>query len=798
MAKKKIEIVLDVDGKAIDVAVDATLNLKQQFRELTKELNKTKEGTREFELLSSKLGEVEDNMRTTTAKSKDLFGSLSLLPGPVGMFAGSVDSAIGSLKLFTSFSFKDLKFQLRETLDDFSGIASNIGKATGITKIYTVLNNALAKSFVAVGVGEQAAASGARAFAAALTATGIGALVVALGFAVSALYELVTGEKEAAAATAKLNSELDSQNRLLDLNQAAAKRRNAETIATMKAMGKSEKEIRDTINKQNYQSYTDAFQAEEDARKRYNANLGKANAEDLKKLEEDLDKKEAARKDAYSNYIVTGRNGQAAELAEQKQAQAKSLTAQQAHQQKIEADRKSAAEMLLKLQQENAVLAFKDERKRQDQELLNQKADEEAKINSLLITQEKKNQLLAQVTTKFNAKADDLKIKRDDEDKKKEEERLEKVAEFTEKLRNIELDAIGDTQAKAKAEAQKGFEDTKKDLDKALADKLISQEQYDTAIKNAAMALNNSLKKIDDDKNKEDEDKRLKKLDDELRFLQIKGEALMEGTKAFYENQRAILNAAEQRELADTTLTEEQKTIIKEKYVQARKKLAEQEFAANAAIVTQTLDAVAKLAGAIASSYDEEAKTSEKAFEKRKKLQIATALMSAASGVIQILTQPSTLPSPFDWIVKGINAAALAVTTGVQISNIKKTKFEGGGGSASTSGASAANLGRNYEDGGMINGPRHAQGGVMIEAEGGEAVMTRGAVTMFAPLLSAMNQMGGGTSFTSNLNAGLPDAPQVSTPSINQSPMIMKTYVVEGELTNAQQRQARLKDLSTL
>jgi hypothetical protein len=798
MAKKKIEIVLDVDGKAIDVAVDATLNLKQQFRELTKELNRTKEGTREFELLSSKLGEVEDNMRTTTAKSKDLFGSLSLLPGPVGMFAGSVDSAIGSLKLFTSFSFKDLKFQLRETLDDFSGIASNIGKATGITKIYTVLNNALAKSFVAVGVGEQAAASGARAFAAALTATGIGALVVALGFAVSALYELVTGEKEAAAATAKLNSELDSQNRLLDLNQAAAKRRNAETIATMKAMGKSEKEIRDTINKQNYQSYTDAFQAEEDARKRYNANLDKASEEDLKKLREDLDKKEAARKDAYSNYIVTGRNGQAAELAEQKQAQAKSLTTQQAHQQKIEADRKSAAEMLLKLQQENAVLAFKDERKRQDQELLNQKADEEAKINSLLITQEKKNQLLAQVTTKFNAKADDLKIKRDDEDKKKEEERLEKVAEFTEKLRNIELDAIGDTQAKAKAEAQKGFEDTKKDLDKALADKLISQEQYDTAIKNAAMALNNSLKKIDDDKNKEDEDKRLKKLDDELRFLQIKGEALMEGTKAFYENQRAILNAAEQRELADTTLTEEQKTIIKEKYVQARKKLAEQEFAANAAIVTQTLDAVAKLAGAIASSYDEEAKTSEKAFEKRKKLQIATALMSAASGVIQILTQPSTLPSPFDWIVKGINAAALAVTTGVQISNIKKTKFEGGGGSASTSGASAANLGRNYEDGGMINGPRHAQGGVMIEAEGGEAVMTRGAVTMFAPLLSAMNQMGGGTSFTSNLNAGLPDAPQVSTPSINQSPMIMKTYVVEGELTNAQQRQARLKDLSTL
>ena len=109
------------------------------------------------------------------------------------------------------------------------------------------------------------------------------------------------------------------------------------------------------------------------------------------------------------------------------------------------------------------------------------------------------------------------------------------------------------------------------------------------------------------------------------------------------------------------------------------------------------------------------------------------------------------------------------------------------------------NYGRNYEKGGMINGPRHAQGGVMIEAEGGEAVMTRGAVTMFAPLLSAMNQMGGGTSFTKGaIGAARPDAPILNRPSENQAPLIMKTYVVENELTSIQQRQARLKDLSTL
>ena len=66
---------------------------------------------------------------------------------------------------------------------------------TGITKIYTVLNNALGKSFIAVGVGEQAAAAGARSFAAALTATGVGAIVVALGFGISKIYEWVTSTK---------------------------------------------------------------------------------------------------------------------------------------------------------------------------------------------------------------------------------------------------------------------------------------------------------------------------------------------------------------------------------------------------------------------------------------------------------------------------------------------------------------------------------------------------------------------------------------------------------------------------
>ena len=109
-----------------------------------------------------------------------------------------------------------------------------------------------------------------------------------------------------------------------------------------------------------------------------------------------------------------------------------------------------------------------------------------------------------------------------------------------------------------------------------------------------------------------------------------------------------------------------------------------------------------------------------------------------------------------------------------------------------------ANYGKNYEKGGMIGGERHAQGGTLIEAEKGEAIMTRGAVSMFGPMLSMMNQAGGGTSFNPNLMTTSYDKPNVLNPSQEQNPIIVKSYVVSSDMTSAQEKNARLKDLSTL
>ena len=190
----------------------------------------------------------------------------------------------------------------------------------------------------------------------------------------------------------------------------------------------------------------------------------------------------------------------------------------------------------------------------------------------------------------------------------------------------------------------------------------------------------------------------------------------------------------------------------------------------------------------------------KKYFEKNKKLQIANAYIQMFQSAISAFASMASIPVVGP-ILGGI-AAGAAIALGIaNINKIKSTQYEstaGGGGEGKAAPQASMNLGKNYEKGGMIGGKRHAEGGTLIEAEAGEAIMTRGAVTMFGPLLSQLNQMGGGTSFARSAVTTSPDNPAVTNPAAEQAPIIVKSYVVSSDMTSTQEKNARLKDLSTL
>ena len=200
----------------------------------------------------------------------------------------------------------------------------------------------------------------------------------------------------------------------------------------------------------------------------------------------------------------------------------------------------------------------------------------------------------------------------------------------------------------------------------------------------------------------------------------------------------------------------------------------------------------------------------KKAFENAKKLAVAGILVEKAAAIGQIWESnaianakardafPLTFGQPWVTIntISSIVSTAATVAAAAQaVSGINGTDFQSD--KSSSGGATEIGSKPNYGEGGMIEGKRHSDGGVPINAEGGEAIMTRGAVTMFRPLLSMLNQAGGGTSFSKGaVGQSNYDNPQVANSQTEQQ--IIKTYVVEQDLTSVQHRNARLKDLSTL
>lgn len=273
------------------------------------------------------------------------------------------------------------------------------------------------------------------------------------------------------------------------------------------------------------------------------------------------------------------------------------------------------------------------------------------------------------------------------------------------------------------------------------------------------------------------------------------------------EEKRLLLDEAQKKELAGVENNELERNKILQKYSDLRKGIDAEEVATTKAATEakyqiqltylQALQGFGSLLQQIADGNKELAITGLL-------IEKAAALASIAVNAKKNFIKDGGATSPMAWAnlaVAGVSAAAVIVGAIKGVNDIKnagKGGASGGGETTAVAGNSAASLGKNYGDGGLINGPLHAAGGVMINAEGGEAVMTRGAVTMFGPLLSALNQAGGGTSFAPNAVTTRYDAPNVAQPAQQQSPIIMKTYVVENELTTAQHKQARLKDLSTL
>lgn len=558
MADKRIKV-------KVDVETDVEPSLAQ-LRLLKKQLKETAAGSQEFIALQRQIDDVQDSLAGARAGAGNFVDILGQLPGPIGAIGGQLSGTVQTLKQFSGIKISNIQSSFVELGNDIVDTAKGIGELTGITKVYTVINGFLAKSFTAIGIAEGTAAAGATAFAAALTATGVGAIVVAIGLAVSALsemaselYKTATGEKELESAVKQTNAAIEAQARLFDLNAKSAENRRKVTIAQMKAQGKTEAEIRKFSIDESYKDYQAAFAAEQEAVKIYNQGLGKLDAEGLKKAQENLDKRQQATKDAYASYLETGYNAKAEELKAEETKNKELAGKAKAAADKRTAERQRELEELKKGLEDARLATLTDEQREFEQVRI--KYDE---LKAKAVQYGADTKVIEEAREKENTAIRD-KYAKENADKKKTENAEALGLEEQQLALRLAKGELGESEYQQKLfDVRKQYAASDKELVQAEIELLNyrNEKKKESAEDERGIILTNLQAKFD-------------ALDAENQRIEFDFEADL----ARLGEQRTILAEQEATELANTELTEFQKTEIRQKYADARKGITDQEIA---------------------------------------------------------------------------------------------------------------------------------------------------------------------------------------------------------------------------
>jgi hypothetical protein len=729
MADKKIKVQVQVDTD-VEPSLAALRALKKQLKE-------TAAGSEEFIALQRKIDDIQDSLVAARAGAGNFADVLGALPGPIGAIGGQASGLITTLKQFGTLKITNLQASFVELGADLKDVATGFMDLTGITKVYTTLNTALARSFVAVGIGETAAAAGAKAFAAALTATGIGALVVGLGLLIANWDKVTDAIKGATAesktyeeAQAEVTKELTSFNKQLVTVENSFKAAKEGTISKKDALKTYNDTLGKTIGFAGSLEQAEALMAAntpvviEGIKLRTQANVFYAKSAEAAAKAVSGEGVEPTFWESVGNYITSGGN-QVGFILKQAETLGENYAALNTNANKFAAE----GDKLTKLAIENdkklkkglaAPPDFAATTKASNDALAEiKKAQEEARL-TLLGEQQRE---LEQVRIKYDTLV--AKAKKYGQDTKVLEEAREKEnSTIRDKFAKQELEKNEKAAKEAKDLAEKVIKDKLDSETLALELRLtkgeLSETQYQEKlyeIRKQYALSNDELIKAEIDREKFKNDEKKKAAEDErgilLTTLQSKFEALDAANKqsdldfeqdmARFAEQRTILAEQEAIDLANEDLTEFQKTEIRKKYADQRTAIVESEIATERA----AMQAKHEINMAYLGLFEQFGNLLGQIAGKNKALAIAGIVISQAASIGQIIANtaianaksiaasPLTFGQPWvaiNTISAGLSIASTIASAAKSIAQINSQPGAPASNAGSSAGGSAAQL----------------------------------------------------------------------------------------------------------
>lgn len=242
------------------------------------------------------------------------------------------------------------------------------------------------------------------------------------------------------------------------------------------------------------------------------------------------------------------------------------------------------------------------------------------------------------------------------------------------------------------------------------------------------------------------------------------------------EEKQALLEAAQQREGETIEEFNLRKLQLKEEYLDSNKTLCDAEFA----MEEKKWDAIAKAAGAASAMFGEMSEHNKT---------LAKAAQVLALGEIAIHTgvaiaagiREAQLAGPFPANLAAIATTVAKIMAGITsaIKTVKSAKFASGG---------------------LVTGPgSETSDSIPARLSNGESVMTASATRMFAPALSAFNQIGGGVPIMSSAGGGAQMGEEYLARAVARGfAMAPRPVVSVEEINNTSERVETIERIGTI
>lgn len=297
------------------------------------------------------------------------------------------------------------------------------------------------------------------------------------------------------------------------------------------------------------------------------------------------------------------------------------------------------------------------------------------------------------------------------------EEELQKEIDNRSKLISLQLEAV---KKGSEQEYQLRMQQLLVQRDAELADKELT-EQMKLAI------VNKYNRQIDDlvaQHEKEISEKQQEavrvRMENEIMQLQQSGASELDILQEQASQKLELLNSIQQQEGESEQEFLNRKLLANQEYIDAKKAIAEKEVE----IEQAKYEAISSIASGLSSIFEALGDSNKGFAILSKTLALAEIAINTGKAIAAGVAQAQSVPFP-------ANIAAIATTVTTILANI----------------ATAINTVKSakFATGGLVTGPgTGTSDSIPAQLSNGESVMTARATSMFAPLLSSFNQMGGG------------------------------------------------------